>query len=252
LSSDGALVLSDVRKVWHGREAVAGVSLVVAPGRSIALIGPSGCGKSTLLRLVAGLIAPDGGTIRFDDLDVVPIHHRALRARLGYVIQDGGLFPHLTAAENVALKARDTGWDDARIHDRIDELARLANFPPELLARHPGQLSGGQRQRVGVMRALMLDPALLLMDEPLGALDPIVRARLQDELRGIFERLRKTVVLVTHDLAEAAFLCDEIVLMREGRIVQRGTLADLRERPAEPFVREFVEAQRVVAAALGA
>jgi len=243
-ATSGTLVLAGVRKSWEGRAAVDGVSLTVAPGHSMALIGPSGCGKSTLLRLIAGLLVPNQGTIRFGDLECVPDNYSALRARLGYVIQDGGLFPHLTAAENVSVKVRDLGWPAPRVVDRARTLAALTHFPAELLDRYPAQLSGGQRQRVGLMRALMHDPELLLMDEPLGALDPIVRSRLQVELRQIFERLQKTVVFVTHDLAEAAYLCDEIVLMRDGLIVQRGSMSDLRTRPADLFVLEFVRAQR--------
>ncbi len=243
-TAPGTLVLEGVRKSWDMRPAVDGVSLSVDAGHSVGLIGPSGCGKSTLLRLIAGLLTPDQGSIRFGDLACVPENHVRLRERLGYVIQDGGLFPHLTARENVMLKARDLGWSAVRIAERALALAELTHFPAGLFARYPAQLSGGQRQRVGLMRALMHDPELLLMDEPLGALDPIVRSRLQIELRQIFARLRKTVVFVTHDLAEAAFLCDEIVLMRAGVVVQRGRMSDLRAHPADTFVEEFVRAQQ--------
>jgi osmoprotectant transport system ATP-binding protein len=163
---------------------------------------------------------------------------------MGYVIQEGALVPHLTAAEIVALIARDQGWTEDAIARRVDALAQLAHFPQELLTRYPAQLSGGQRQRVALMRALVLDPAVLLFDEPLGALDPMIRAKLQDELASLFKTLQKTVLFVTHDLAEAAYVANEIVLMREGHVVQRGTAEDLRERPAEPFVSEFVRAQR--------
>ena len=240
----GAIALDRVIKRYDGRAVVDVASLVVRPRTCLALVGPSGCGKSTLLRMLVGLVTPDHGTIRFGDVALTPANRRALRLQLGYVIQEGGLFPHLTAFENVALVARDLGWDDANIVSRVRALAALAHLPEELLARFPAQLSGGQRQRVGLMRSLLLDPAVLLMDEPLGALDPMVRARLQEELKRLFGELRKTVVFVTHDMAEAAWLGDEIALMRDGRIVQRGTAADLLERPAEPFVREFVRAQR--------
>jgi osmoprotectant transport system ATP-binding protein len=167
-----------------------------------------------------------------------------LRRRLGFVVQGGGLFPHLTAAGNAALMARYTRWEEPRIRARLDELAQLVRLPLELLSRFPAQLSGGQAQRVSLMRALMLDPDVLLLDEPLGALDPITRYELQDDLHAIFARLRKTVVLVTHDLAEAAFFGDRIALMREGRIVQLGTLRELSQAPADPFVTRFLQAQR--------
>jgi len=167
-----------------------------------------------------------------------------LRRRMGYVIQDGGLFPHLTAAGNITLMARYLGWSRARVRDRLTELAELTHFPPEGLDRFPVQLSGGQRQRVSLMRALMLDPEVLLLDEPLGALDPMIRSGLQRELKSIFRTLRKTVILVTHDIGEAGFFGDEIVLLREGRAVQRGSLEDLVRTPAEAFVTDFVNAQR--------
>lgn len=167
-----------------------------------------------------------------------------MRLRTGYVIQDGGLFPHLTARGNVTLLARHLGWPAARIAARVTELADLSRFPADGLDRFPRQLSGGQRQRVGLMRALMLDPDALLLDEPLGALDPLVRADLQTDLRDIFRGLGKTVVLVTHDLGEAAHFADRVVLLKDGQLVQEGTPADLWHRPAEPFVTRFVQAQR--------
>jgi osmoprotectant transport system ATP-binding protein len=216
----------------------------VAPRRCLALIGPSGCGKSTLLRLVIGLISPDEGEIRIGSTLLEPATRRRLRLRMGYVIQEGGLFPHLTARENVALAANDLGWEPDRIEARIQELLELTGIDPPLLDRYPSQLSGGQRQRIGLMRALLLDPNVLLLDEPLGALDPMIRSRLQEDLRRLFARLRKTVLFVTHDMGEASYLGEEIALMRAGRIVQRGTLADLLERPADPFVTEFIRAQR--------
>lgn len=219
--------------------------------RCLVLIGPSGCGKSTLLRLVIGLIAPDAGRIEIGSTLLEPATRRQLRLRMGYVIQDGGLFPHLTARDNVSLVAKDIGWEKARIDGRIRELLELTEIDPGLLERYPAQLSGGQRQRIGLMRALMLDPDLLLMDEPLGALDPMIRARLQRDLRRMFARLHKTVLFVTHDMGEAAYLGEEIALMRAGCIVQRGTLADLLQRPAEPFVTEFIRAQRPLEHAFG-
>jgi len=236
--------LEEVSKSYGGRQALAPTTLEAPAERCLALIGPSGCGKSTLLRLIVGLIAPDTGRITIGGTPVLPETARALRQRMGYVIQDGGLFPHLTASGNAALAARTFGWKDSRVRERVAELADLVQLPRDLLERYPGQLSGGQRQRVGLMRALMLDPAVLLMDEPLGALDPIVRSQLQEDLKQIFQRLRKTVILVTHDMGEAAYLGDEVALMRDGRILQRGTALELLERPADPFVAEFIRAQR--------
>lgn len=232
--------------------ALDDVTLHIPSGRTTALIGPSGCGKSTLLRVLVGLAVPDAGEVRFAGEPLTPKHLPALRRRMGYVIQSGGLFPHLTAGENIALMARELAWPAARIAERIDALTALTHFPADGLARYPGALSGGQNQRVALMRALLLDPDVLLLDEPLGALDPMIRYDLQEDLKQVFAELGKTVVLVTHDLAEAAFLGDEIVLMRDGRVVQRGPLADLFEAPAEPFVGQFIRAQRSHLLAVGA
>lgn len=237
-------VLDGVTKAYAGRPALGPVTLDVPTGRTTVLIGPSGCGKSTLLRLLIGLVDPDTGTVLFGGTPVAPSTARAVRLRTGYVIQDGGLFPHMTARGNITLMARHLGWDRARIDSRVTELSELTRFPADGLGRYPQHLSGGQRQRVGLMRALALDPDALLLDEPLGALDPLVRADLQAELRDIFRALGKTVVLVTHDLGEAAFFADRVVLLRDGRIVQQGSPADLWHRPADPFVTRFVQAQR--------
>ncbi|MCE9574284.1 MAG: ATP-binding cassette domain-containing protein [Deltaproteobacteria bacterium] len=229
----------------YGEEvALEPTDLAIARGQTTVLIGPSGCGKSTLLRTIIGLVAPDTGEVIFDGVRVDAASVRAVRRRTGYVIQDGGLFPHLSAADNVALMARHLGWDAPRRQARLDELAALVRLPRELLGRPPGALSGGQRQRVSLMRALMLDPEALLLDEPLGALDPMVRIELQDDLRAIFATLGKTVVMVTHDLAEAAFFADRVVLMRAGAIVQAGAVADLERAPADEFVTRFLRAQR--------
>jgi len=236
--------LRDVSKAYAGRTALGPMSLNVPAGQTTALIGPSGCGKSTLLRLLIGIVEPDAGTVTFDGKRVDARSARAIRHRVGYVIQDGGLFPHLTARGNVTLMARHLGRTRDSINARLAELADLTHFPTDGLDRYPHQLSGGQRQRVGLMRALMLDPDALLLDEPLGALDPLVRADLQAELRDIFRGLGKTVVLVTHDLGEAVFFADRIVLLRDGQIVQEGTPRDLWRSPADPFVTRFVQAQR--------
>jgi osmoprotectant transport system ATP-binding protein len=208
------------------------------------LIGPSGCGKSTLLRLIIGLIQPDGGFIRFKDIQITPQTVLSLRRKMGYVIQEGGLFPHLTAYDNITLMARYLGWESVRIKERVAELTDLSRFPSSGLTRYPLQLSGGQRQRVSLMRSLMLDPEVLLMDEPLGALDPMIRADLQEDLKRIFRTLKKTVVLVTHDMGEAGFFGDTIILLRDGRIVQSGGLNELVTSPADPFVAQFINAQR--------
>jgi osmoprotectant transport system ATP-binding protein len=238
------LALTGVSKRYGDLEVLRPTDLVVGPGETIVLIGPSGCGKSTLLRLMIGLIRPDTGSVRFEDREVNPQSAMELRRHMGYVIQDGGLFPHLTACANITLMARYLGWGTERIEKRLGELAGLTRFPLEALDRYPAQVSGGQRQRIGLMRALMLDPDLLLLDEPLGALDPLVRADLQTDLLMIFQTLKKTIVLVTHDLAEAAFFGGTIVLLRDGQIVQRGTLPELVEKPATPFVTQFIRAQR--------
>src|SRR5213079_2464685 len=191
-----------------------------------------------------GLVEPDSGTITFNGSQTTPNNIDRLRRRIGYVIQEGGLFPHLTARANVLLMARHLGKAAPELRERLLELCELTRFSENLLARYPVELSGGQRQRVSLMRALMLSPELLLLDEPLGALDPLVRASLQTDLKEIFARLRQTVLFVTHDLAEAIYFGDEIVLMNEGHIVQQGSLLDLRENPANPFVSEFINAQR--------
>jgi osmoprotectant transport system ATP-binding protein len=192
------------------------------------------------------LIEPDFGSVEFNGQSITPDMISDLRRRIGYVIQEGGLFPHLTARANVLLMARHVGKSENEMQNRLGDLCELTRFSANLLARYPVELSGGQRQRVGLMRALMLSPELLLLDEPLGALDPLVRASLQKDLREIFARLQQTVLFVTHDLAEAIYFGDEIVLMKEGRIVQKGSATDLREKPADPFVSEFINAQRGV------
>ncbi len=239
--------LTGVAKHFGDTTALSPIDLDFARGQTTALIGPSGCGKSTLLRLIIGLVEPSEGTIRFDDEQIDQTTIGVLRRRIGYVIQDGGLFPHLTARDNVVLMARHLGRPAEEREARLQELCALTQFPTAALARYPTELSGGQRQRVSLMRALFLAPELLLLDEPLGALDPLVRSALQKDLKEIFARLQQTAILVTHDLAEAAYLADHIVLMNEGRIAQQGTLADLRERPTNEFVRDFITAQRSLA-----
>ena len=239
--------LQSVSKTFGDAPAVHDVDLSIERGKTTVLIGPSGCGKSTLLRLIIGLIEADSGQVQFDGEQLRADKVGIVRRRIGYVIQEGGLFPHLTARGNVLLMARHLGREENEMFSRLAELRALTRFPENLLDRYPLELSGGQRQRVSLMRALMLSPELLLLDEPLGALDPLVRAALQKDLKEIFLRLEQTALLVTHDLAEAAYLGDIIVLMNDGRIVQRGSIADLRERPASNFVSDFINAQRGLA-----
>ncbi len=238
------LILSQVSKRYGDVLALAPTDLQVPGGETLVLIGPSGCGKSTLLRLIAGLIQPGSGSITFEETRLSSENILQIRQQMGYVIQEGGLFPHLTVHDNVTVMARylrrDVGWIDCR----LNELAQLVRLPEEMMNRFPAELSGGQRQRVSLMRALMLDPDLLLLDEPLGALDPMIRFQLQKELKAIFAQLGKTVVMVTHDIAEAAFFGHTLVLMRDGRIVQTGPFKELAQTPAEPFVEEFITAQR--------
>jgi len=236
--------LDQASKRYGNVLALDNISLDFAAGTTTALIGSSGSGKSTVLRLLLGLDYPDTGSIKIDGRVLDSAHVLELRRRIGYVIQEGGLFPHLTVLGNLALLPRHLGWHNDKIRQRAEELAVLTHLPGDVMTRYPAELSGGQRQRVALMRGLMADPDALLLDEPLGALDPIVRHELQDELKRIFEQLDKTVIIVTHDLAEAAWFAERLVLMRHGIVVQDGSLDDLRERPADPFVTRFVEAQR--------
>ncbi len=225
-------------------DALREISHVFRSHDCTALVGSSGCGKSTLLRCMVGLVMPTHGAVWLGD---VRVHDRVLtrvRHQIGYVIQEGGLFPHLTAEQNVSLLARHLGWNRQRIRDRIAALAEITGLSLDQLQRYPRELSGGQRQRVSIMRALMLDPPILLFDEPFGALDPLIRASMQAELKSMMAELQKTVILVTHDLAEAAFLATQIILMNEGRIVQTGDFTKLRDEPASPFVSQFVQAHR--------
>ena len=245
-ASAEAFELRGVSKRYGQVPALNDVSLCFPAGSNTALIGSSGSGKSTLLRVLLGLEWPDSGEIWVDGGRLEQSQVLALRRRVGYVIQEGGLFPHLTALGNLALLPHHLGWSRERIRQRAEELAMLTHLPAGALERYPAELSGGQRQRVALMRGLMLDPAALLLDEPLGALDPIVRHELQDELKGIFDQLGKTVIVVTHDVAEAAWFADRLVLMRNGQVVQDGQLEELCRRPADPFVTRFVAAQRTL------
>lgn len=232
--------LDAVRVSFGGVEALAPTTLEIAAGETVMLLGPSGSGKSTLLRCLIGL-SPYQGDLRFDG---EPVRDwRKVRRRLGYVIQDGGLFPHLSARGNVTLAAREFGWSAERIAGRLDMLSALVGLDSAQLDRFPAELSGGQRQRVAMMRALMLDPDGVLLDEPLSALDPVTRLRLASELRDIFARLGKTLVMVTHSLREARFFGGRALLMRDGGIVQQGAIETLEKAPADEFVAEFLAAE---------
>ena len=237
------IAVRHVSKRYGPIVALDDVSLDVAPGTTHVLLGSSGSGKSTLLRVMLGLIEADAGEVMVDGVGVTSSSRRHLVGRVGYVVQEGGLYPHLTVGGNVSLPAEAVGWPRERIAERARIVTELAGFDLGMLRRYPAELSGGQRQRVGLMRALVLDPPWLLLDEPLGALDPIVRADLQAELRRLFAALGKTVLLVTHDVREAVLLGTTITLLRAGRVVQQGTFEDLARRPVEPFVTEFLRAQ---------
>ena len=238
------LLLSQVSKSYGNTRVLAPTDLQVPAGETLVLIGPSGCGKSTLLRLIIGLIKSDSGSITFAGTILTSENIFQIRQRTGYVIQEGGLFPHLTVRDNVVVMARHLQRNAAWINSRFTELAELVRLPQELMHRFPAELSGGQRQRVSLMRALMLDPELLLLDEPLGALDPMIRYELQQELNSIFSQLKKTVVMVTHDIAEAGYFGHSLVLIRDGHVVQAGSFKELTQSPAEPFVERFISAQR--------
>ncbi len=236
-----AVEFQEVRKSFGGRPVLDGLTLAVEAGETVALIGPSGCGKTTALKLVNRLLDADAGRVLVEGRDVAREDAIALRRKLGYVIQEGGLFPHWDVRANVETVPRLRGWEEERRRHRTGEVLGMVNLPVEEFgARRPRQLSGGQRQRVGVARALAADPPVLLMDEPFGALDPIARRALQREFLDWKSRLKKAVLLVTHDMREAFLLADRIAVMDRGRIRQVGTKADLIERPADDYVREFV------------
>lgn len=236
--------LHAVSKSFGGQNVISNLTIDFSAGHTTALIGPSGCGKSTLLRIMSGLIVPDTGSVAFNGQILTTANVIELRHKLGFVLQDGGLFPHLTIRRNVGLLARQLSWCQSRIDAKICELADLARLDVSLLDRYPSQVSGGQRQRVAMMRALMLDPPALLLDEPMGALDPLVRYELQEDLRNIFRELSKTVVIVTHDLAEAAFFANDLILLKQGIIAQRGSIHEFASQPADEFVTRFLNAQR--------
>ena len=241
--------LQDVAKRYpDGTVAVNDLTLEVEKGQICALVGPSGCGKTTTMRMINRLIEPTAGTIRVAGEDVTSLDVQQLRRRIGYVIQNAGLFPHYTVRRNVATVCRLLGWERARTAARVDEMLALVDLDPERFGdRYPHQLSGGQRQRVGVARALAADPPVMLMDEPFGAVDPIARERLQDEFLALHERVRKTVVFVTHDIDEAVKLGDRIAVMKQGGFLEQyDRPAVVLGFPANDFVGDFVGSDRAI------
>jgi osmoprotectant transport system ATP-binding protein len=233
------------KRYGAGQVAVRELSIEFPTGQLTMLVGPSGCGKTTTLKMINRLIEPSGGRIFLDDQDVTHIDPVALRLKMGYVIQNVGLFPHLTIAENVGTVPRLLGWGKARIRSRVDELLQLVGLEPgQYGGRYPHQLSGGQRQRVGVARALGVDPPVLLMDEPFGAIDRIARERLQNEFLRIQREVRKTVVFVTHDIDEAIKLADHIAIMKEGRLEQYDSPAAILAKPASDLVIDLLGPDR--------
>ncbi len=237
-----AIVVEQLVKRFPGeqRPAVDGVSFEVQAGELVVLLGPSGCGKTTLLKMINRLYEPDEGRLLINGQDARSLPATQLRRSIGYVIQAAGLFPHMRVEENIAVVPRLLGWDRARIDARVDELLELVGLPPAYRRRYPRQLSGGEQQRIGLARALAADPAIMLMDEPFGAIDAITRTRLQEELLAIQRRLRKTILFVTHDVEEALRLADRLLVMRAGRLVQYGPPLAIMAAPADSFVQELL------------
>jgi osmoprotectant transport system ATP-binding protein len=240
-----AIAYDRVSKTFRNgnRSAVNDLSLTVGRGRLVVLLGPSGCGKTTLLKMTNRLIEPTSGSISIDGMEIHTVPAPELRRRIGYVIQQTGLFPHMRVEDNIAVVPKLLKWDKQRTDARIDELLILVGLPPAAYRRrYPAQLSGGEQQRVGLARALAVNPIIMLMDEPFGALDAITRSHLQVELKRIHQELGQTIIFVTHDIDEAVRLADQIVIMREGRIVQAGDPLDIVTDPADDFVSDLVGA----------
>jgi len=246
--------LQSLTKSYDGRSAaVDGLNLTIATGEFLALVGPSGCGKTTTLSMINRLVDPSDGLVLIDGRDTREWKRVALRRRIGFVFQDIGLFPHMTVAENAGVVLRILGEDRGRIVSRVNDLLTLVHLPAETYGnRYPAEISGGQRQRVGVARALAARPAIVLMDEPFGAIDPLARDKLASDYRQIHDSLGLTTVLVTHDMTEAILLADRIALMREGRLVQVGSPRELFSAPADDFVRAMMDTPRRRATALAA
>lgn len=239
------IVLKEVSKQFGAVKAVNNVSFTVQEGETLILLGTSGCGKTTTLRMINRLIEPSAGEIFVNNRAIAGLPPETLRRGMGYVLQNTGLFPHYTIAENIAVVPKLLHWSPEKIQSRTRELLQKLRLAPEQLALYPDQLSGGQQQRVGLARALVANPPILLMDEPFGALDPITRATIRREFKELDELKNKTIVMVTHDVAEAFALGDRICLMDEGKIQQLGTPAKLLLQPANPFVQSFLQEQRL-------
>ncbi len=245
-----AIVLEGVSKAYDGATVLQPTDLSIPSGQFVALVGGSGAGKTTLLKTINGLVEPSAGRVLIDGAPTSGLDGPTLRRRIGYVFQEVGLFPHLTVAENIAIVPTLLGWEPAVITDRTAELLDLVALPSEVLTRRPAALSGGQRQRVGVARALAARPAILLMDEPFGALDPVTRVALADDVRRLHDALSLTTVMVTHDIAEAVLLADRIVVMSEGRVIADDTPRALLASSADPAVEALMQAPRRQAARL--
>lgn len=232
-----------VRKSFGEQVVIEDFSLDIPQGELHVLLGASGSGKTTLLRMIGGLVSPDSGQVLVNGKDVLALEKRDRTTRLSYCTQEGGLFPHMSCRSNILLPAKVRKMNMNEVTKRMEMLMHMVDLDFLTLDKYPKELSGGQRQRVSLMRGLILDPEVVLLDEPLSALDPIVRASLQKQLKAIFSELNKTVILVTHDLQEASFLGDRITLLNEGRVVQTGTFGNLFHNAVDPFVHEFVRAQ---------
>ncbi len=242
-----AIEFRDVTKTFRdaSNSAVDHVSLTVNEGEFITILGSSGCGKTTLLKLINRLYEPDSGSIILFGEDISTVDVVKVRRRIGYVIQQIGLFPHYTVGENIATVPKLLGWDKAKIAARVDELLTLVGLEPqEYRDRYPAQLSGGQQQRIGLARALAVDPKIMLMDEPFGAIDSITREKLQDELLTLHREMGKTILFVTHDIEEAFKLGDRVIIMNEGKLLQFDTPEAIIRRPADPFVQSLVNSAK--------